>query len=78
MIFLESFKNNVNKHFEKLNENYNFYEYLFLLLAEAWVVPNPLQLFRGCEGKASPFPPMVYTVQCTVYNETSQFFQFPI
>ena len=37
--FFESFKENVNKHFEKLNEIIIFYYYLFLLLAEAWVVP---------------------------------------
>ena len=71
--FFESFKENLNKRFEKLNENYNFYYNLFLLLAEAWVVPYPLQLFRGFgRGESFPLPPpppatpLVYTVQCTL------------
>ena len=34
------------------------YYYLFLLLAEAWVVPHPLQIFRGFGGGGSfPFFP---------------------
>ena len=41
---------------EKLNENYNFYYHLFLLLVEAWIVPRPLQIFRGFgKGKLFPF-----------------------
>ena len=49
------------------------------MLAEAWVVPHPLQLFRGLGGKASPFPPppLVYTEQCTVYGSTMKLPNFP-
>ena len=68
----------------KNSKNYTkiiiFYYYLFLLLAEARIVPYPLKLFRGFGGGES-FPlPLGYAtgVHCTVYNETSQFSQFPM
>ena len=36
-----------------------FFYYLFLLLAEAWVVPHPLQIFRCFGGGGSfPLPPL--------------------
>ena len=41
------------------------YYYLFLLLAEAWVVPHPMQIFRGFWGEASPFPSGYATVSIT-------------
>ena len=34
-----------------------FYYYLFLLLAEPWVVPHPLQILRGFGGGGGIFPP---------------------
>ena len=52
------------------------YYYLFLLLAEAWVVPHFLQLFRGFgEGKLPP-PRLLHW--CTLYSVQSNFQIFPI
>ena len=48
---------------EKLNENYNFLLFLFLLLTEAWVVPHPLQIFRGFRGSFPLTTPLAQTVQ---------------
>ena len=67
----ESFKENVNKHFEKLNENYNFL--LLSILIAGWGLGCSPSFaigpgFRG-RGEASPFPPatpLVYTVQFTM------------
>ena len=79
--FFESFKKNVNKPLEKLNENYNFLQqyYLFLLLAEAWVVPHPLQLFRGFRG-AGKLPPSPSQLRHwrTLYSVQWNFPIFPI
>ena len=71
----ESFQENVNKHFEKLNENYNFL-LRFILIAGWGLGCSPFfAIVPRFRGKASPFPPppLVYTVQRTVYNETFQF-----
>ena len=69
--YFESFKENVNNHFEKLNENYNFL--LLSILIAGWgldsspsfaIVPG----FGG--GEASPLSPAGYAtgVHCTVYT----------
>ena len=56
-----------------------FYYYLFLLLAEAWVVPHPLQLFRGFVGGGGSFPlPQRLRHWCTLYNVQWNFSNFPI
>ena len=55
----ERFKENVNKYeyLEKFNEILNFFFYYrFSLLAEAWAVPQPLQIFR-VRGTFPLFPP---------------------
>ena len=74
--FFESFKENVNKHFEKLNENYNFL--LLYILIAGWglgcspsfaLVPG-LLLFVFGGGGSFPFTPGYSTgLLCTVYNE---------
>ena len=48
---------------KKLNENYNFLLFLFLLLAETWVAPHPLQIFRGFGGSFPLATPLAQTVQ---------------
>ena len=80
-IFFESFKENVNKHFEKLNENYNFL--LLSILIAGWGLgcsPSFASVPGFREGEASPFPPRLrhWCTLYRVYNETSQFSQFPI
>ena len=66
-IFLK-LKENVNKHFEKLNENDNFL--LLSILIASWCLgcSPSFAIVPGFRGKASPFPspPLVYTVQCTM------------
>ena len=62
------FKENVNKNLEKSDENYNLYYYLFLLLAEAWVVFHLLQFFRGFEGRKLPTFPLATPLIGTTEN----------
>ena len=69
--FFERFKENVNKHFEKLNENYNFL--LLSILIAGWGLGCSLSFaivpgFR--EGGSFSLPPPRYPtgVYCTVYN----------
>ena len=63
-IFFESFKENANKNLEKLNENYYISLLSILLLAEAWVVPHPLQIFRGFGGGGRSFPTSPWSRYC--------------
>ena len=74
----KTFKENVNKHFEKLKENYNFL--LLSTLIAGWDLncSPSFAIVPGFRGKVSPFPspPLVY--KCTVYNETWNFTIFPI
>ena len=45
------------------------YYFLFLLLAEAWVVPHPLQIFRGFGGGGNfPLPPPGYATGKWIHN----------
>ena len=64
----ETFKVNVNKHFENLNESYNFL--LLSIIIAGWGLgcSPSFAIVPGFRGKASPFPspPLVYTVQCTM------------
>ena len=68
--FFWKFKKNINNNLKKLNENYNFYYYLFLLLTYAWVVSHPLQNFRGFGGSFPPFPlvtPLIDTTKSIAF-----------
>ena len=77
--FFQSFKENVNKNFEKLNENYNFL--LLSILIAGWGLGCSLSfaivpVFRGGGDLPLPPPPgYAIGVHCTVYNETFQFSQ---
>ena len=46
----ESFKENFNKNLEKFNKNLKIFYYRFSLLAEAWTVSHPLQIFQVSGG----------------------------
>ena len=66
--FFETFKVNANKHFENLNESYNFL--LLSIIIAGWGLgySPSFAIVPGIRKKASPFPspPLVYTVQCTM------------
>ena len=70
--FFESFKENVNKHFEKLNENYNFLLLSILIAGCSLGCSHSFAIVPGFWGKLSPPSlPLGYAtgVHCTVYNE---------
>ena len=72
--FFEGFKENVNKNFEKLNDNYNFL--LLSILIAGWNLGCSLSfaIIPGFGGKLPFFPPPATPL---VYTEILKLLNFP-
>ena len=75
--FFESFKENVNKHFEKLNENYNFLLLSTLIAGWGLGCSPSFAIVPGFRGGGKLYPPGYATgVPCTMKLPNFPNFQF--
>ena len=73
----KSFKENVNKNLEKLNENYNFLLLYILIAGWGLVVPHPLQIFQGFGGRGR-FPSFPLATPLVSSNVALVYIHIPI